>query len=92
MGKRPAEELYDMKTDLPCLHNLAGNPAYAQVKARLWDDLQKKLIQQQDPRILGNGVFFDSFEYVGKRDHAWDTIVEGKALEVKKKGRKAAAQ
>ena len=51
MGKRPGEELYDMKTDLPCMHNLAGNAAYAQVKARLWEDLQKKLIAQHDPRI-----------------------------------------
>ena len=60
-GKRPQEELYDMKTDPDCVRNLADDPQFAQLKADLWEQLQKELSDQGDPRILGNGDIFDFY-------------------------------
>ncbi len=78
MGKRPAEELFRIKDDPNCLKNLAGNAKLAKVKAALWDELQKKLVEHQDPRILGKGDVFDNYKYTGPRDHGWDEVVKKK--------------
>lgn len=75
MGKRPPEQLFDLKHDPQCLNNLAGNPKYADTKAELWNELRQKLIEQQDPRILGRGEVFDSYKYYGKLDHSWKVIM-----------------
>jgi N-sulfoglucosamine sulfohydrolase len=72
MGKRPAEELYDLKNDPACVNNLAGSPGMADVKAKLWAELKQQLIAQQDPRILGNGDVFDHYEYHGNKSKSWD--------------------
>ena len=77
MGKRPAEELYQISEDPDCLHNLAGDPRYAEVKAMLWKDLKAVLEEQGDPRIFGEGDVFDTYEYVGKKTHSWQAYVEG---------------
>lgn len=60
-GKRPGEELYDMKADPDCVHNLAGSPMYAELKGELWSRLEKRLTEQEDPRILGGGDIFDAY-------------------------------
>ena len=62
-GKRPQEELYDMKTDPDCVHNLADDPEYSATKTRLWEQLKTELTAQQDPRILGKGDIFDFYPY-----------------------------
>ena len=77
MGKRPAEELYQISEDRDCLHNLAGDPRYAEVKAMLWQELKAKLEAQGDPRIFGKGDVFDTYEYVGQKAHSWQAYVEG---------------
>lgn len=60
-GKRPAEELYDLRTDPDCLRNLAGDPDYRGVKQRLHDQLMATLHRQQDPRVQGQGAVFDEY-------------------------------
>ncbi|MEM9480223.1 MAG: sulfatase [Verrucomicrobiota bacterium] len=60
-GKRPAEELYDMKTDTDCVSNLAGDKAYADTKEQLWEKLKAGLTAQEDPRIVGDGDIFDYY-------------------------------
>ncbi len=60
------------------MHNLASKSSYAKIKAQLWTELQKTLRAQRDPRILGNGDIFDTYKYLGNRDHAWDTMMEKK--------------
>ena len=77
MGKRPTEELFKMPDDHACLNNLAEDPAYADVKQKLWQELKQTLEAQKDPRILGNGDIFDTYEYVGKAPHSWKTYAEG---------------
>ena len=75
-GKRPAEELYRMIDDPRCLHNLAGQQEYAGDKQRLQQEMESRLKQEGDPRMLGDTSFFETIEYVGPRTHAWDTWLE----------------
>jgi uncharacterized sulfatase len=78
MGKRPLEELYDLREDPRCLTNLADKPGLAAIKKRLWEQLAKELREQKDPRILGHGEVFDTYPYVGKRGHSWDSVMKAK--------------
>ncbi len=61
MGKRPAEELYDIRADPYALHNLAAEPAYAALLKRLGARLLGELRATGDPRALGNGDIFDDY-------------------------------
>lgn len=63
-GKRPEEELFDVRHDPGCLRNLAGEPAHAAELARLRDTLMRLLEEQGDPRALGTGDIFDSYPRV----------------------------
>ena len=64
-GKRPEEELFDIKADPGCLNNLAGKPEHAQTQADLSRRLAKLLENQQDPRARGSEIF-DSYPRMGK--------------------------
>jgi hypothetical protein len=64
-GKRPAEELYDLRKDPDQLNNVAGKPEYAMVKSRLAADLLIELKATKDPRVLGRGDVFDKYPYYG---------------------------
>lgn len=77
-GKRPAEELYDVREDRACVHNLANDPEHATVKAEMWSALEQALRAQGDPRIEGKGDVFDRYEYVGKAPHSWANYASGK--------------
>ncbi|MBL8177979.1 MAG: sulfatase [Bryobacterales bacterium] len=71
-GKRPAEELYDVKADPDCVHNLAAVAKFAQTKRELRDRMMTMLRQEEDPRALGNESFFDTIEYTGGKKHSYD--------------------
>ncbi|MGV3503564.1 MAG: sulfatase [Adhaeribacter sp.] len=62
-GKRPAEELYQIKKDPYCLQNLAQDKSLAQVKENLRRQMEQELISQQDPRMAGKGFLFDQYPY-----------------------------
>jgi arylsulfatase A-like enzyme len=72
-GKRPAEELYDIRKDPDCVHNLATSPEYEKVKRSLRDRMFEMLKEEGDPRVLGRADFFDTIRYTGPRRHAWET-------------------
>lgn len=59
--KRPAEELFDIKADPGCLHNLADDPAFAQSKRDLSRQMMDYLKQTGDPRVTGNGDVWESY-------------------------------
>ena len=63
-GKRPAEELYDLKADPDCVVNLAGRMPTEPLKQRLFAELES----QGDPRLLGRGHLFDAYPYAGERE------------------------
>ncbi|MGC9327949.1 MAG: sulfatase family protein [Candidatus Hinthialibacter sp.] len=59
-GKRPLEELFDITQDPACMHNLADDPKHAEIKAKLWSELERTLTEQNDPRMSGSEIF-DSY-------------------------------
>jgi arylsulfatase A-like enzyme len=56
-GKRPADELYDLRKDPDCVSNLAATVAFAAFQQQLFAELK----QQDDPRMSGNGHIFDEY-------------------------------
>ena len=53
VGKRPLEELYDVRADPHQMTNLADDPEHAEVKAAMWDELRTYLSETGDPRVEG---------------------------------------
>jgi arylsulfatase A-like enzyme len=76
-GKRPAEELYNIDEDPYCMNNLAEVENFDDIKAKLNDKLTKKLTEQNDPRILGNGDVFDNYEYSGAVQNYYNRYMSG---------------
>ena len=66
-GKRPAEELYDLRKDPNQLNNVASLPEYAKAKNKLAADLMAELKVTKDPRVLDKGDIFDNYPYYGGR-------------------------
>ena len=60
-GLRPAVQLFNIKEDPYCNHNLADDPTTETIRERLKKELYEKLTRQDDPRILGNGDIFDKY-------------------------------
>lgn len=63
---RPAEELFDVRTDPGCLTNLAANPALRSVKVELAARLNEYLAATGDPRVSGNGEIWETYPRVSK--------------------------
>ncbi len=61
VAKRPAEELFDIRSDPGCLHNLAGDEQYAATRDGLWQRLEEHLRETGDPRILDGGEIWESY-------------------------------
>ncbi|WP_417849271.1 sulfatase [Thalassoglobus sp.] len=59
-GKRPQEELFNIKEDPECLNNLATASSHEELKAQLKKQLFAELKDQGDPRLNGNPEVFDN--------------------------------
>jgi len=59
-GKRPREELFDLKKDPHQMKNVAADPAYRQTAARLRAKLMAELKATHDPRLINDGEFFET--------------------------------
>jgi arylsulfatase A-like enzyme len=64
-GKRPAVELYDLRTDPHQLHNVASDPDYADARQRLAERLTTLLRRREDPRATGEAPDLDRPPYFG---------------------------
>jgi N-sulfoglucosamine sulfohydrolase len=64
-GKRPAEELYDVRKDPYQLTNVADRPEYAQTKKKLRAALDDWMRQTNDPRAAGDDDRWDRYPYFG---------------------------
>ncbi len=62
-GKRPGEELYDLRKDPDQMKNVAADPAYAKERARLAAQLMKILTDAGDPRVIGDGKTFERLPF-----------------------------
>lgn len=65
-GKRPANELYDLRRDADCVNNLAATPEFAATEfagtvAKLRARMEETLRAQGDPRMFGQGSIFDEY-------------------------------
>jgi len=58
-GKRPAEELYDVRKDPDMIDNLAGKIEFASIKKNLSDRLITELTRAKDPRVVENPPRFE---------------------------------
>lgn len=62
-GRRPGEELYDLKQDPFCLTNLADDRRHRARLERLRQQMNRELRAQDDPRMFGRGYLFDRYVY-----------------------------
>ncbi len=63
LGFRPADELYRLSDDPHGVRNLANDPAFSDTMAQLKSQMLSMLKAEGDPRALGNGSLFDTYEY-----------------------------
>jgi N-sulfoglucosamine sulfohydrolase len=59
-GKRPREELYDLRSDPHQTRNVAAEAEYAEIRSRLEQQLFDELRRTGDPRLEDNGKFFET--------------------------------
>jgi N-sulfoglucosamine sulfohydrolase len=71
-GKRPREELYRVIEDPDCVKNLASEAGLRAVKQKLREEMEETFRQDGDPRALGRGAIFDTYEYVGPALHSYE--------------------
>lgn len=67
-GRRPREELYDLRTDPHQVNNVADDPRYAEAKEVLERRLMGELKQTGDPRLVDDGRFFETPPMAGPLD------------------------
>ena len=56
-GRRPAEELYDLRADSDQLRNVAADPAHETARRRLAEQLEAELRAAGDPRLAAEPPF-----------------------------------
>jgi N-sulfoglucosamine sulfohydrolase len=65
-ARRPAEELYDLRSDPDQLVNVAARPEYAQTRRRLAERLLAELRATADPRVVGGAERLEVYPYYGE--------------------------
>jgi N-sulfoglucosamine sulfohydrolase len=64
VGKRPEEELYDVREDPGCVRNLAEDPEFAAIRQELRNRLESSLADKGDSRIVADGHVFRTYRRV----------------------------
>lgn len=64
-GKRPGEELYDLRKDPDYLVNVADKPEYAEVRQEISKRLMDILTSTADPRVTGDAQTFEKPPFAG---------------------------
>ncbi len=77
-GHRPADELYQLSTDPHGVRNLANDPAFADTMAELRERMIEMLKAEGDPRALGYGAIFDTYEYTKTSAKDYDAWLESR--------------
>lgn len=67
-GKRPAEELYDLRTDPDHMHNLAKDPAHEPRRRELAALLESVQRRHKDPRLVESPCRYEHSPYAGPID------------------------
>ncbi len=66
-GKRPAAEMFALGDDSDCVTNVANDPAFAERRAAMEEQMVAELTAQGDPRMSGKGRIFDEYLYSDPR-------------------------
>jgi hypothetical protein len=74
-GRRPQEELYDLRADPHYLRNVADDPAHAAQRDQLREQLFAVLRAQDDPRLVETPCRFEAAPYAGPIEH-YDGVPE----------------
>ncbi|RMG01425.1 MAG: heparan N-sulfatase [Planctomycetota bacterium] len=83
-GKRPTEEMYDLRHDPECMRNVAQSPQYQAAKSALAQQMTQELREQGDPRMFGKGHIFDEYPYANEGQRGfYDRYLRGE--DVKRK-------
>ena len=70
-GKRPAEELYDLRADPHHMRNVAEDPSYSDTMKILSATLLEVLEKHNDPRVTEADCRFDQSPYAGPVPAEW---------------------
>ncbi|MBX3177583.1 MAG: sulfatase [Candidatus Hydrogenedentes bacterium] len=80
-GKRPAEELYDVRKDPWCLENLMADPGYEARAGEMRGLLFGALAAEGDRRVAGDAGWFDGIPYTDARTAGfYERYMGGEAL------------
>ena len=82
-GKRLADELYDLRRDPEGVNNLAYDLAYAGTLETMRSRMMTLLKEEQDPRALGNGAIFDTYQNTAGRGKSYDTWLAAQDAKLK---------
>jgi N-sulfoglucosamine sulfohydrolase len=67
-GKRPGEELYDLRNDPDQIKNVAEKAAYVEIKNILAKHLEEYLRNTKDPQVLGTEKKWEKGKYYATKD------------------------
>ncbi len=70
-GKRPKEELYDLRSDPHYMTNLAQDPGYEVTRRELHRKLMQVLREQNDPRVVESPPRFELPPFAGPVSEEW---------------------
>ncbi len=77
-GMRPGEELYDLRRDPDCLHNLITEADASTPLDKLRETMLAELKAQGDPRMEGRGAEFDTYPYADEKQiHFHEKFMRG---------------
>jgi hypothetical protein len=79
-GKRGETELYDVRKDPLCINNLAGEKQHISRLEAMDKLMTEKLIEQEDPRMFGQGHIFDEYPYAGGSRDFYNRYVKGEKV------------
>lgn len=79
-GKRPPDALYRLTDDPECVRNLTHDLAFAPVLEKMRSRMMELLRQEEDPRALGNGAIFDTYDYQGGRGKGYETWLKSRQI------------
>jgi arylsulfatase A-like enzyme len=68
-GRRPKEELYDLRKDPHQMRNLAGEAEYREAQSALREQLLDELTASGDPRLVNDGEYFETPPLAGPLPH-----------------------
>lgn len=81
-GKRPAEELFNIKDDPFCMKNLAGEKSFNPLKEQLRLQMLSELKAQNDPRMVGEAEVFENYLNASHPEPYYQKYMSGEVGEV----------